>query len=278
MSFENSTDSITPMKIRHGVRTIASGSHIHFPPSPSETMTSGLGNHKSIMDEMIDGENAVAPVEQLQPLRANNSTGVIELLRAPGHVFHMQKLNFQLQKICRKFPPAKNENKFIYGKLAEKAIIDTIQMCNGLSAIDLDKTHTVGSEYKNDVNITHHSTSTTHPYSIKVSKSGGKITLINCRNTNKHNVDGLSMIVGHIQLERIYIFDHGHDFERFLTADGASVDYKQSIFTYLKTCPQYTVQLPPLSEQQKEIIEGVNEVNPYDYLYNEFIANADTDA
>ena len=278
MSFENSTDSITPMKIRHGVRTLASGSHIHFPPSPRETMTSGDSARKTIMDEMIDGENAVAAVEQLQLTRGNISSGVIELLRAPGHAFHMQKLNFQLQNICRKFPPAKNENKFIYGKLAEKAIIDTIQMCNGLSAIDLDKTHTMGSEYKNDVNVTHHPTSTTHPYSIKVSKSGGKITLINCRNTNKHNVDGLSMIVGHIQLERIYIFDHGPDFERFLTADGASVDYKQSIFTYLKTCPQYTVQLPPLSEQQKEILEGVNEVDPYDYLYNEFIANADTSA
>ena len=298
-SLENAT-----MNIRNGVRTFAAGSHTYF-NSPNE-----------IMSEMIEGENAVeavadfehtqniqqqqdvamqqhvvefkrieqtVPIQQLEQVVAmqdqtNNSTSIIEVLRAPGNAFHMQRVNFLLQKVLRLFPPAKNENKFIYGKLAEKVIIDNINLCDGLSAVDLDSNHTTGSEYKNDVGITHDNTSTTHNYSIKVSKSGGKITLINCRNTDNHNIDGLSMIVGHIKRECIYIFDHGPEFEKFKSADGASVDYKSSIFTYLKKRPQYTVQLPPLSEEQKEILEGINEVEPYDYLYNQFIANLDTTA
>ena len=197
-------------------------------------------------------------------------SAVIEVLRARTNKYLMQELNFKLQKICRMWPPAKNENKFIYGKLCEKAIIETIDSCNDLTAIDLDASHASGSEYKNDVQIIDNRTSFTKNFSIKASKGGGRVTLINCKSTNKHNISDLSVIIAHINSERLYIFDHGPDFEKHNDTDTGSISYKGSIFTLLKKPEQqlkYAVQLPSLSEAQRRTLNGVQKMHTYDDLY-----------
>jgi len=48
---------------------------------------------------------------------------IIEEMKLPINEEKMRKCYKELFKISRKFPPQKNENKFIYGKLGEKALI-----------------------------------------------------------------------------------------------------------------------------------------------------------
>jgi hypothetical protein len=48
---------------------------------------------------------------------------IIEEMKMEKNEDKMRKCYKELIKISKKFPPQKNENKFIYGKLGEKALI-----------------------------------------------------------------------------------------------------------------------------------------------------------
>ena len=64
----------------------------------------------------------------------------------------MKDIFFKIKKISLLFPPAKNENKFIYGKLIENVLIKVFNKI-GFKCNNLDNDHYVGSEYKFDIKL-----------------------------------------------------------------------------------------------------------------------------
>jgi len=162
-------------------------------------------------------------------------------------------------QILKQFPPAKNENKFIYGKCIERIVIECINKL--ISCTDLDSIHTYSSEYRNDckINCLH------IYYSIKASKSGGKVTIINKNNIQEHSINSMCFIICHIEHKRLYVFRHSQDFDGYVCNNGASIDYKASIFTYLRRHPEYYYEFP-----NSEVYNGWGHLEERD-IYQEIV-------
>lgn len=181
----------------------------------------------------------------------------------------MTNLYIDIKSILKKYPPAKNENKFIYGKVAEARIIYWIN--DFLKCIDLDKTNNVGSEYKNDCEIFFEDRAI--KYSIKVSKEGGEITLINKRNSNNnHSVVDCYFIICHIANKKLYIFKHDDSLNDFVKESNESIRYKGSIFKHLdkedKNYYSFPVNEKTL-EFENKILPTIEEVSIYERLSKE---------
>ena len=177
--------------------------------------------------------------------------------------------------ILKKYPPAKNENKFIYGKVAESRIIHWIN--NMIPCDDLDKNNMYGSEYKNDCEISFEGGKI--KYSIKVSKSGAEPTLINKRNKSSHSVNNCYFIICHIQNRKLYIFKHDETLDPFLKENHESIKYKSKIFTHLDKDENNYYLFPENEKIQNfktNILPNIKEVSIYDRLSRELeIENKD---
>ena len=165
---------------------------------------------------------------------------LIQLLNK--HPAIMSACFIKILKTVKKYPPRKNENKFIYGKVCELALIEHLNKI--LTCIDLDKTHLSGSEYKNDCMLRFLKIK----YSIKVSKSGGTITIINKRNANiRHSIYDINFAIIHISEQNLYLFNHNDDVlfqDKYKKEDGAAIHYKGSIMTYLKKNKKFVYHFP----------------------------------
>ena len=178
----------------------------------------------------------------------------------------MTDLLIAVKTICKQYPPAKNENKFIYGKLIEKKIIEVINKI--LPCIELDADKKVGSEYKNDCSICF-SDGYILDYSIKASKNGGSPTLVNKRNKSEHDVNKCYFIICHITKERLYIFNHSDDLNAFLKDSHESIQYKSAVFRYLDKSPDNYFQFPRNEKMRKfnnEILPDIKSVDIYSKL------------
>lgn len=87
---------------------------------------------------------------------ASNATNkfvfMIEYMKKLENIGIMNLCYYKICCISKKYPPQKNENKFIYGKLVEKSLMEAF--CKmGFICEDLDKKHKFGSEYKNDITL-----------------------------------------------------------------------------------------------------------------------------
>ena len=170
--------------------------------------------------------------------------------------------------ILKKYPPAKNENKFIYGKVAESRIINWINKI--IPCEDLDKNNLIGSEYKNDCQISFDQEKI--KYSIKVSKSGAEPTLINKRNKSSHNVNDCSFIICHIQNRKLYIFKHDETLQQFLKENHESIKYKSKIFKFLDKDPNNFYLFPENEKIQNfktNVLPNIQEISIYDRLSKE---------
>ena len=183
----------------------------------------------------------------------NFNSKLIELLNKNDVI--MSHCYIKILKILKKYPPAKNENKFIYGKLIEKTLIYAFNKI--IKCQDLDALHTVGSEYKYDCRFRF----LMKAFSIKASKSGGVVTIINKRNRTEHNISKISFIICHIKNKSLYIFNHfdTEDFKRYVKNDGAAIHYKSGIFTYLKKHDQFIYKFP----ENDIITEFIDHKLPY---------------
>ena len=172
--------------------------------------------------------------------------------------------------ILAKFPPAKNEMKFIYGKLIENTIVDHLNKIECINCLCLDNNHTYGSEYKYDCTIGFKQNNDTDKFSIKASKNGGQITIINKRNRSDHSIDGMKFIICHIKHKRLYIFEHTIDIKQFEKNDGSGIHYKSGIFKYLQKQKQY-YQFPNnnvLKQFEMNELPKIKEVDIYHVIYN----------
>lgn len=181
----------------------------------------------------------------------------------------MRSCLFEIKKILSKFPPAKNENKFIYGKLGERSLnkaFSTFSVCE-----DLDASHASGSEYKNDCKIFDTC------YSIKISKNGGAVTLINKNNKAEHVIDH-NFIICHIEKKKLYIFPSSVIPEKFVKDSGPKIDYKPALFKYMdETTPQHVYSFPELTEDQENKLREEKEINIYELLYKKYVEETSDD-
>lgn len=168
----------------------------------------------------------------------------------------LQKFHFCIQKILIENPPAKNENKFTYGKLVEYGVFNLIQKI-GLQCIDLDKKQKVGSEFKNDCIIENLF------FSVKTLKNYNDIILINKNSNNRKYSTKTNYLLCVIEQAKLYLFPSFLYREQdFIVDNDANITMKKYIFNYLEDkYPEYVVTLPELTQLQKEVLNECIEKN-----------------
>jgi hypothetical protein len=183
------------------------------------------------------------------------------------HPTIMSKYLIEILSISKKFPPRKNENKFIYGKLIEKSLLNAF-VDIGFNCEDLDKSHASGSEYKNDIKMLR------LKYSIKAQMSKGDVRLINTLSTAKHTIN-MTLILCVINDRKLYIFPSNIvNQQLYIKKDAGSISYKASLFSWIdKHHPEYIYKFPDLTSEQDIEIQNTQEIMIYDYLYSTFIKN-----
>jgi len=189
---------------------------------------------------------------------------IIELMIMNNDI--MVKCLFEIISISKKFPLQKNENKFIYGKLIEKAILNAFLKI-GFKCIDLDKKHKTGSEYKNDINFQKIN------FSIKAKlRKSGNIILINKKSSNIHNID-MHLIVCLIETKELFFIPHYIvDKKKYVTNEIGSISYKSSLLTSIKNeYYEYIYKFPLLTKKQIYELSLLKEIDIMNKLYNDEI-------
>lgn len=186
----------------------------------------------------------------------------IELLNKTPDL--MQKCYYDIVRVSIKYPPQKNENKFIYGKLIERVLIRTIRQV-GIEIVDLDESHTMGSEYKNDIRM----------FDIDISikaklNKGGNIILINKKSTSEHVIK-IQTIVCIINERKLYFIPSDIvDNELFVIQDAGCISYKGTLITMMnKKYNQFIYEFPELNEEYKNKLKNVTQIDIYTMLLNE---------
>jgi hypothetical protein len=181
----------------------------------------------------------------------------------------MERCYFEILSTAKKFPPAKNENKFVYGKLIEKALINAFIKC-GFNCIDLDSKHTVGSEYKNDIRMLN------MDISIKALKNkGSSIVLINKNGKKTHNVDNIQMILCIINEGKLYFIPNNLiDNDIYVNDSDSQISYRSKLITMFENkYEKYIYNFPKLSKEYQDKLELITEISIYDKLYEEEIVS-----
>jgi hypothetical protein len=176
----------------------------------------------------------------------------------------MQKCYYDIVRISIKYPPQKNENKFIYGKLIERVLIRTFQQI-GIDIVDLDESHTMGSEYKNDIRM----------FDIDISikaklNKGGNIILINKKSTSEHLIK-IQTIVCIINERKLYFIPSDIvDNELYVIQDAGCISYKGTLITMMnKKYKQYIYEFPELNDEYKNKLTTVTQIDIYSMLLKE---------
>jgi hypothetical protein len=177
----------------------------------------------------------------------------------------MKKCYVEILNILKKFPPAKDINKFIYGILVQKALTKTLSKI--FNCIDLDKTHKVGGEYKFDISLSN------QKFSIKASKNTNScLTLINKLNIDNHNIFNVNFLVCYIEKGELYFFPSFEIDHSFMKETGSRIIYKSSIYNkYLKNS-KYKYVFPKLLKTESDEIKQLEEIDIYETIYNQFIS------
>jgi hypothetical protein len=181
----------------------------------------------------------------------------------------LQNTHYEIKKTLKMFPPAKNENKFTYGLIIQRILINVCHQHIG-PTIDLDDNHNVGSEYKNDAQITIDNQQLS--FSIKACKNiGSKIIMINKLNASDHDINDINLVtiytgLGIICATPISLLD-----PNLIDNNGATVSLKGCYYNRHIKNTEYELQLPELSKKQQQTLDSMTEVNFVNYLYNQFV-------
>lgn len=175
----------------------------------------------------------------------------------------MKDCYYKIMKIMIRFPPAKNENKFIYGKLIEKTIIKTLNKIKNI-CVELDNNCNIGSQYKNDCRFIQN-------FSIKASKNISNIIIINKLNKNKHFIINMNFIVCFIIEKTICVFPSNIIEQKYVKNTGSNISFKSSIYNKILKDSDYIYKFPELTKKQLSKLEKCNEISIYDVLYNKYV-------
>jgi len=192
---------------------------------------------------------------------SNKFLAIIEILNKNKE--HMIKCHFEVLAISKRYPPQKNENKFVYGKLCEFALIKTFESI-GIKCINLDDNHAIGSEYKNDLKMLNINIS----IKTKLNKSGD-IIMINKKSTTQHIMQ-IETLLCIINEGKLYFIPSNIVSENYLKIDAGCISYKSSLITMInKNYQQFIYTFPELDVvQRKKIAEMI----PHDF-YKELYIN-----
>lgn len=120
-----------------------------------------IGSLLNKIQDKYDYINKIIIIQRYVRKKYNN-INLILLLNNEKSRNILKKCYSHIHKVMILFPPKKNENKFIYGKLIEKIIIRNIN--DIVSCYELDSLYEKGSCYKNDCRIL----GSNYSYEIKI--------------------------------------------------------------------------------------------------------------
>jgi hypothetical protein len=173
----------------------------------------------------------------------------------------MKQCFYNIVKICHLFPPAKNENKFIYGKLIELQLIKTFDKI--ITCKELDKNHLYGSEYKNDCIIKN------DKFSIKASKNTSNVIVTNKFHKLDYNIH-TNFIICNIEKRKLYIFPSIIIDKKYIVDNNSNIYLKSSLFTYIDKNKNNFIYDFPIDKNISKI-KKINSINIYEYLYKLFV-------
>lgn len=197
----------------------------------------------------------------------------IEILNAFNkHTDDVNDMFIKCLKIYQKYPPAKNEYKFIFGGLVQLAFIELLGKVFH-KCLDLDELHDFGSEYKNDCCL-YVTPFVKFNISIKAkSKTNGNVILINKHGNNiVHNLKNLITFVLILETHQIIIINHNDVPEQYIKDNEANISYKSSLITFIKKNKPELVYTLKQNESFKDFMEKeyntLVPINLYKELYN----------
>jgi hypothetical protein len=181
------------------------------------------------------------------------------------NVEHMRTCHYEMHKINKCYPSRKNENKMVFGKLAERALYNAWRNKIGIDCTDLDNLCNVGSEYKNDFKIGDLA------ISQKTTKNKtGDIIMINTYSTLDHGDNlNIDLVLCVIETGKIYFIPHDIvDEIQYVEYETGRIVYKNAIKKFIETdYPQFIYTFPPLSEEQQKNIDNLKEIDLIGTLY-----------
>lgn len=202
---------------------------------------------------------------------------IVEKIKDTVKVHNSEHNTFFIKchKVLQKYPPAKNEYKFIYGKLVEMALID---MLNSIfhECKDLDSMCDNGSSYKNDC-VLYFTDDVYTNISIKAKKNRktGNVIMINKNSNNKqYDLTNLLSIIVVIETNDLFIIPHNRIPEKYIENNESNISYKSSLFTYLYKPEQYEKYIVHLEENEEykrfceEVLPTMTSYDIYGALYN----------
>jgi hypothetical protein len=178
----------------------------------------------------------------------------------------MRKCYFEIKLISLKYPPQKNELKFIYGKLVEMSIINAFTKI-GFHCNDLDKNHICGSEYKNDITLLGIDIS----IKAKLNK-GSDVILINKKSSSNHKIE-IQLLLCLINDGKLYFIPSNIvDNKIYVKEDAGCISYKGKLLTNIdKKHKEYIYTFPELTFEEKNNLKNIENINIYEKIYNETI-------
>ena len=225
----------------------------------------------NIINNIVINDNMVLKIIKIQKwfrkkilYDKNKCIAFVQILYKNNDI--MKDCYYECVSVSKNFPPQKNENKFIYGKLIELSLINYFTKI-GFICQDLDKNHNIGSEYMNDLLLLK------IKFSIKAKlNKGGDVILINKKSTTKHNIK-LNLILCVINTGKLYIFPSNiFNIQKYIKEDAGSISYKSSLFTLLdKNYSEYIYTFPLLDDISNKKLSEIKEQDIMSYLYHKFI-------
>jgi hypothetical protein len=187
----------------------------------------------------------------------------------------MNKFFIECNLIYKKFPPSKNENKFLFGGLVQKSCVQMLESVF-YKCIDLDELHSYGSEFKNDCCL-YLSKYKKLFISIKCkSKKCGEIILINKNSNHKiYDLSDLITLLIVIETNQIIIIEHKRFGDSFLKDNNSNIVYKSSLLTHIYNhCPDCILDFTK-NKRLNDLLNNnsISPVNVYELLYQNEIIN-----
>ena len=176
----------------------------------------------------------------------------------------LQELYYRARKTITIIPIRMNCNRMIYGGMIELAVADLLKSISDV--IEFDKIRKNGSEYKVDVQI----------MDVKISLKacanvGSDIVIINKFNKDAHDIRGMVILVFFVREGKLALFPIEIMMPTYIKNNGANISIRGSSWNKVLKNSKYIIDLPELSEDQKESLKTLQEIDARQELYDKYI-------
>lgn len=169
----------------------------------------------------------------------------------------LEKLYFDFCFLKKSIPPNKNINKFPYGLIGEKIIVDFINDI-GIKCNHYDDKYKYDCEIMGD------------QYSIKILSKKSHMIIINKNSNYKHKIININFIVFIQELNKIYIFQLNESMQHFIKDNSSNISLKSGIFTHLDKNPNNYINIP---NHNIDMSKPIKEIDIIQTLFKEYYHN-----